>query len=280
MAIGYQPSLAVGELQRGRRAVVVGPLAVEHERPVGRQHQLGQRAGEAAARLDQGDERAGRQVEALAACGPSRGGPPAPASRRRARCSSAASTAAGSPLVRRTHVPSSGSLKRRWSRASSSWRHAARSQPSTASSPARRAGDGDLGHAERRGRADVDVLVAAAVVVGRRRRAAPSAMPGSRRRAGRIARRGPRPAPRTSSAKRLRGATASTRPHATACWPFTPSARVEKTSARSRRTWRLSTTRVRPPVPGSTASNGTSGSDTADDRSSTSTISSHASASS
>ncbi len=53
---------------------------------------------------------------------------------------------------------------------------------------------------------------------------------------------------------------ASTRSQSSACWPLTPSARVAKTSARSRRTWRLSTTRVRPPVPGSTASSGTSGS--------------------
>ena len=54
----------------------------------------------------------------------------------------------------------------------------------------------------------------------------------------------------TVSSNLLRGAMASTRPHSSACWPLTPSARVAKTSARSRRTWRLSTTRVRPPVPG------------------------------
>ncbi len=39
---------------------------------------------------------------------------------------------------------------------------------------------------------------------------------------------------------------------------------VQKKSARSRRTLRLSITRVSPPVPGNTASNGTSGRDTAD----------------
>ena len=55
---------------------------------------------------------------------------------------------------------------------------------------------------------------------------------------------------------------------------------VQKMSARSCRTLRLSVTRVRPPVPGSTPSSGTSGSDTDDERSSTSTISSQASASS
>src|SRR6267378_3157658 len=84
----------------------------------------------------------------------------------------------------------------------------------------------------------------------------------------------------TVSANLLRGTTASTRPHSTARLPFTPSASVEKASARSRRTFRLSTTRVRPPVPGSTPSNGTSGSATVEDPSSISTMSSQASASS
>ena len=53
--------------ERGRRRRVVGvlPRAVEHQRAVGGQRQLGERAGEAAARLDEGDERAGRHVEAL-----------------------------------------------------------------------------------------------------------------------------------------------------------------------------------------------------------------------
>ena len=85
---------------------------------------------------------------------------------------------------------------------------------------------------------------------------------------------------RTSSANAVGGAMASTSPHSTACWPLTPSTFVANTSARSRRTWRLSTTRVSPPVPGSTASSGTSGSETAEDRSSTRRISSHARASS
>jgi hypothetical protein len=52
-----------------------------------------------------------------------------------------------------------------------------------------------------------------------------------------------------------------------------PSALVQNRSATSRRTLRLSTRRVRPPVPGSTPSSGTSGSDTAEDPSSTSMIS-------
>ncbi|MEZ5234701.1 MAG: hypothetical protein R2749_18650 [Acidimicrobiales bacterium] len=84
----------------------------------------------------------------------------------------------------------------------------------------------------------------------------------------------------TVCSKLLRGAMASTRPHCSAWRPRAPSVRVENTSARSRRTLRLSTTRVNPPVPGSTASNATSGSDTAEDRSSMSTMSSQASASS
>jgi hypothetical protein len=73
---------------------------------------------------------------------------------------------------------------------------------------------------------------------------------------------------------------ASTSRHCTAFSPRMPSAVVEKTSARSRRTPRLSTTRVSPPVPGRTPSSGTSGSDTAEELSSTSTIWSQARASS
>ena len=61
----------------------------------------------------------------------------------------------------------------------------------------------------------------------------------------------------------LFGTISSTSRHATARLPLMPSSMVQKKSAWSRRTLRLSTTRVRPPVPGSTASSGTSGSDTA-----------------
>ena len=60
----------------------------------------------------------------------------------------------------------------------------------------------------------------------------------------------------------------------------TPSLVVQKKSARSRRTLRLSVTRVSPPVPGSTPSSGTSGRLTAEERSSIMRISSQASASS
>ncbi len=76
------------------------------------------------------------------------------------------------------------------------------------------------------------------------------------------------------------GITSSTSFHSTACFPRTPSDRVANTSARSLRTRRLSITRVRPPVPGSTPSSGTSGSDTAEELSSISRIWSHANASS
>jgi benzoyl-CoA-dihydrodiol lyase len=55
---------------------------------------------------------------------------------------------------------------------------------------------------------------------------------------------------------------------------------VQNTSARSRRTLRLSVTRVSPPVPGSTASSGNSGSDTAEEPSSINMMWSAASASS
>src|SRR6185437_5332023 len=73
---------------------------------------------------------------------------------------------------------------------------------------------------------------------------------------------------------------ASTSFHSRAFFALQPSAKVENTSARSRRTLRLSTRRVSPPVPGSTPRSGTSGSETAELPSSTRTMSSHASASS
>ena len=66
------------------------------------------------------------------------------------------------------------------------------------------------------------------------------------------------------------GTTSSTSRHSTARVPRMPSSIEQKTSARSRRTLRLSVTRVSPPVPGSTASSGVSGSATAERRSSTS----------
>ena len=66
------------------------------------------------------------------------------------------------------------------------------------------------------------------------------------------------------------GTTSSTSRHSTALIPRMPSSMEQNTSARSRRTLRLSVTRVRPPVPGNTASNGVSGNATADRRSSTS----------
>ena len=85
-------------------------------------------------------------------------------------------------------------------------------------------------------------------------------------------RAGASPPPRSPScrAPRRRG------PTRTARLPRTPSATVENTSARSRRTLRLSTRRVSPPVPGSTPRSGASGRLTALEPSSTSTISSHA----
>ena len=85
---------------------------------------------------------------------------------------------------------------------------------------------------------------------------------------------------RTVSANLLGGAIVSTRPHSSAVLARTPSLRVATTSARSLRTLRLSTSRVSPPVPGSTASSGTSGRNTAALPSSTMMISSQASASS
>ena len=74
----------------------------------------------------------------------------------------------------------------------------------------------------------------------------------------------------TTSSNLEFGTASSTSFHLTARLPLTPSSVEQNTSARSRRTWRLSVTRVSPPVPGSTASNGTSGKDTEDDESSVS----------
>ena len=85
---------------------------------------------------------------------------------------------------------------------------------------------------------------------------------------------------RTRAANSERGTASSTSRHSAARLPFAPSLAVANQSARSRRTPRLSTRRVRPPVPGSTPSWGTSGSETAAEPSSTSRISSQASASS
>ena len=99
-------------------------------------------------------------------------------------------------------------------------------------------------------------------VAERARRAASARCPCRRRCAsrlrGELAARARRPRPRTCEF----GTTSSTSRHSTARLPLTPSSMVQNTSAWSRRTLRLSATRVRPPVPGSTASSGTSGSDT------------------
>ena len=84
----------------------------------------------------------------------------------------------------------------------------------------------------------------------------------------------------TASSRAERGTSSSTSFHSSARRPRTPSPVVQKKSARSRLTRRLSTTRVSPPVPGSTASSGTSGSDTAVAPSSTRRMWSVASASS
>ncbi len=84
----------------------------------------------------------------------------------------------------------------------------------------------------------------------------------------------------TTASNLLRGNVASTSFHSSALLALQPSAVVEKTSARSRRMRRLSTRRVKPPVPGSTPRSGTSGSETAELPSSTRMISLQASASS
>ena len=66
------------------------------------------------------------------------------------------------------------------------------------------------------------------------------------------------------------GTISSTSRQSRARWPRTPSSMAQNTSHRSRRTCRLSVSRVSPPVPGNTARSGTSGSATVDEPSSTS----------
>ena len=72
----------------------------------------------------------------------------------------------------------------------------------------------------------------------------------------------------TTSSSLVFGTTSSTSRQSTARLPLTPSSVVQNTSAWSRRTLRLSVMRVSPPVPGSTASSGNSGSDTVEEPSS------------
>src|SRR5262249_25106529 len=94
----------------------------------------------------------------------------------------------------------------------------------------------------------------------------------------------PRPPPACrlldSRARRRRAPPPSPARHSTGRWPFPPSSPVEKKSARAPRTPRLSTSRVRPPVPGRTPRRGTSGRATVVVRSSAITIQSQARASS
>ena len=265
-------------------------LPVEHVLPVGGQGDLEQRADEAAARLDQREQAARGGVEPLhrplpvlndLVDQPVVAVSPAGSRRRRrrrprrprssaARCRSPARWSAAAGSRRRVRGSARGPCDAAPCACSSS------TSAGTAVGPAtderRRAGAAV--------EVDAEVVVAGRVAVGRsgaagsgprrRRRDRAGATPRSRRAARRA----------TASAKSRAFATSSTSRHCTARWPRMPSAVVEKTSARSRRTPRLSTSRVRPPVPGSTPSSGISGSETADELSSTSTIWSQASASS
>ncbi len=207
----------------------------------------------------------------------------------RSSVASTASTAAASPCVFRSHVPMSSSLVR-------SDRIASSSSRAIASGHHARAGGldaGDVRRLRRRGRADGERGGARARDRWRRRRARSDSPRRrvvrcerrerdavARRRGGRCAAPARARARCTAAANCAGLATASTSRQSSAFWPRTPSVRVQKMSARSCRTWRLSVTRVRPPVPGSTPSSGTSGSATLDERSSTRKISSQASASS
>ncbi len=106
---------------------------------------------------------------------------------------------------------------------------------------------------------DIDVRVVKPVASIGRVRCGVSSDALARRRDDRSARRA-RPRAWRPSARTAAGfAISSTRRHSFARAPRTPSVVVQKMSARSWRTLRLSVTRVRPPVPGSTPSSGTSG---------------------
>ena len=176
-----------------------------------------------------------------------------------ASVSSTASTRAGSPSVLTTIVPISGSLIRRRSSASSSSRNARSGQKRSPAAMMPRA----LMAATRSGARTVSVATrlsrSMSSVDGTSSEPRSSVDLGIERPkrdawacAGRsdIARELLRARRPTRSLNWLVGYTASTRRHSTARLPLIPSATVPKKSARSRRTLRLSTTRVSPPVPG------------------------------
>ena len=187
------------------------------------------------------------------------------------RKASYARTAVELPSVRKTNWPISGSLKRRWRMASSSSRAQDRGQKVSVASMVGGTGvDGPriVRFAIRRARSTSTVTDGYSTrssvrVRSRGVSSTPVALSG---RSERVAIAWARS--RTRSCHRDFGATSSTSRQSTAFLPRTPSSRVLNTSAKSRRTFRLSMIRVRPPVPGRTASSGVSGKDTEELRSS------------
>jgi len=192
---------------------------------------------------------------------------------------SCSSTRAGSPWVRSTTVPTSRWFIRRRSRASSSSRKARTTQASLPCSSSCAGEDGAAASGAFTVSSATRSWGFSFTVTKRWSSMGPSGIPRSAfgrslLAASALARSA------TTCSNLLLGTAWSTRRHSTARLPFTPSATVEKKSARSRRTLRLSTTRVRPPVPGRTPRSGTSGRETAELPSSMRRISSQASASS
>ncbi len=247
---------------------------------IGCQRDLEQRAREAAPRLDEREEALGRVVEPLEDTLDEEDDLAHEAvfavrrehlRRRRAR-------AARRPPFRTATTPTAGWLNRRSSSASSSSRHA---RSAHALDPARASSSGVCGSAPSGARIVRFAVWAFASTATETYRRSPrgsslTALAGRRLlRATMASRRR-----FTAASKSFLLGASSTTPHSTARFPRTPSATVENTSARSRRTLRLSTRRVSPPVPGSTPRSGASGRLTALDPSSCRTISSHAIASS
>ncbi len=183
---------------------------------------------------------------------------------------SAAPTCAGSPAVLRTRCR----CRVRWTARAGSRRRAHETvasghQSAPACRIASRSGCGrcagrsrDRGHALRAVDPDVDVRVVDPAVVDRRASSGVSVIPSAL--AGRSLSAASSAARSDTVCSNCCGWQTHRSPHSARAVALTPSASVQNTSARSRRTLRLSVTRVRPPVPGSTPSSGVSGRLTAD----------------
>src|SRR6478736_5081111 len=296
VAHGKGAEIDLGERQRRGWLVVAGELPDQHVGAVAREHELGKGAGETRTGLDEGDQRARSEIDAL-----ERALPQSPdlarepvvlvgveepvigehlggvaggfeQNRRDVEFIGADVENGIVELTRELERPERGALSHHG--VCGRWRRRIR--------PAQR--DGRKPRARRRARFRASVISAFTRVVRRAVRAhlgiaalatrfdrsrlsGASTMPlASPARDDLAAKSSARCATVSSSLEP--GTTSSTSRHSTARLPLMPSSVVQNTSAWSRRTLRLSVTRVSPPVPGSTASSGSSGSETADEPSS------------